>query len=294
MAMRYDPYGKPIPVAPSAVKKGNVMPTTTKPKTAGRTGTATQKAPGIVAGPAPLPSAPTPAPVPNPNPTALSGDPRNIGGASAINAASAAPAGTPTPGASQYTPTGTDPVQGFAGRYPTGQLGQLFQQPGILAEDVLKSMGIGTNKQLIGNYGAVSQYAPILAEIFTALSGNTGMEAGVNTMADYMKNMATPGGRGLDSGELMRAILNPAAGSDFANLFGQTDQYGNPLSASDVMSLLKPYLQGAMSGDTPLHQQAMLARLQSDANNFNAQVARGQNPVGTNFLNYMAKSGAYY
>lgn len=221
-----------------------------------------------------------------------SGDARNIGGASAVNNATSQPAGRGMmEGSSQY-PGHRDPVNGVAGNYLSGQLGTLFSQPGILAEDVLNSMGLGTNRQMLGQFGYATQYAPALAELLTNMTGNTSQEAGVNTMADYLRQMATKGGMVPDANLLLQGIVNPLKGSDLYDMLNAVDpNTGLPISASDQFSIMKPYLQAAMSFTTPLHQNAQMAALQTALANFQGQVARGGNPGGSSFYDYLRQNG---
>lgn len=198
----------------------------------------------------------------------------------------------PNPSAgSNFGSGGTDPVGGFAARYPAGQLMTLFQQPGIVGEDVLGHMGLGVNDQMLGQYGYAMQFAPAIAELLGARTNNTSLEGGVNTMADYARNLGTPGGRLPDQRELLPGILDPSKGSDIYDLLNAVDpNTGLPITAAEQMSLMQPYIQAATSATTPLHQRAIDSALDRELANFQAKVARGQSPGGTSFYNYLFRN----
>lgn len=200
-----------------------------------------------------------------------------------------------TGGGSQYGNQYNDPVGGFASRYPTGQLGNVMANPGILAQDVLTQvLGQAPNQQLLGSYAPVAAYAPLIAELMSSFTGNPSLEAGINTGADYLQQMATPGGRGLDSKAILAAILNPAAGSDLYDLLNQIDpQTGLPINAGRQADLMLPYIGAATSGDTALHQNAQRAALNRAVQQFDYQSAQpgGGDIAGATFYDYLRRQG---
>lgn len=214
--------------------------------------------------------------------------------AGAQSVPAAANPATPNYGSSQYGSKGTDPVGGFFGQnYLSGMWPTLYEQPGIVMEDVLKSMGMG-NPMLAAQMGNATQYAPTLAELMASITGNYSAEGLVNTMADYSKQLATKGGRLPDARELMPGILNPAAGSDMYDLLNQVDpNTGLRITAAEQMNLMQPYIQAANSATTPLHQRAIMAAMERALADLQGGMARGNVPAETSAMEYLRKNNLY-
>jgi hypothetical protein len=198
--------------------------------------------------------------------------------------------GTSGQGNSGYDANSTDPFTGFASRYAPGDASTLYQNPQVIANDVLSQMGLNTPgmRQLIGQNADAAFYLSFL------LNGQDptaqGDEASINTMADYFKNQATAGGLSPDYNSLIRSILNPG-GMDNNPLA----QYLNVADPSTQVSNLLQLARPALNSVHPLTQKAGLGYLSDLGDQFLSSTAGGdQAAYNGNFGNFIQRKGGLY
>jgi hypothetical protein len=249
--------------------------------------------------------------------TALQGPPQKVvgagsGGASAKPAAPPAitPLASPALGsgptgsavAGQGQPIGTPPSSslsqgdrfgGFAGRYAPSGVGNLYQNPQIVANDVLSSMGYGGNVGLQSQLGDIAQIAPALSFLMTAGGGASaqGDEDLINMMGAILRQQGTPGGEAIDYRSMLGNILGSGP-NDLIYNYAARDANGNPLSAGDQSSALKGLLSAAMANVNPFAQRAMMGMAGSALTDYQGQAARGMTQGASNTaLDYLRSKG---
>jgi hypothetical protein len=214
-----------------------------------------------------------------------------IGGGAVVAQSTGAGTGTPGTGGLGTDNSTGDPFTGFAGRYDPSGVGALYNNPQLLANDVLSGMGLGGNVALQNQLGDIAQIAPALAFLMSSKFNNgQGDESSINTMAGILKDQMTPGGTALD----YRALLNDLmGGGDLVNSYTSLDANGNALSGADQSNAVKGLLSAALGNVNPFAQRAMMGMTGNALNQWQGQLTQaspGNPPAGT-ALDYLRQSG---
>lgn len=185
----------------------------------------------------------------------------------------------------------TDPLSGFAARYTPGMLqaGTLYSHPEILSADVLKSMGY--NSGTLANLFSPMADAGYALDLIMNGSGhgraNGTDNATINWVAGLLQNMATPGGRTIDTDYAMRHILGADAASPLGSYLGLVDPAlgGTGGQATGVASTLTPQQQidaygqllgAAIQGMNPYYQRAMSNFINTAESGYQGALSHGQ------------------
>lgn len=172
-------------------------------------------------------------------------------------------------------PYAGDPFTGDAGRYMPGSSGTIFNTPGLVLQDALRSMGI-QDPLNSGLYYMLEPYADVINEMLLMQHGGPGgggisPESAINYFDDAFTQLGTQGGRAPSFNSLFGNVMEagqPGVESDlgyFLNVADPTQQVRN------LMTL------GRAAGSVGLHP------LFADA--FNARMA----VAGNDFLNQQVK-----
>lgn len=176
----------------------------------------------------------------------------SAGQANSITAWQAAnPASVRTPGipTSVPDPTAMGGAGADFGYTPTG-LGQLYQNPVPLAQDVLGGMGIDNfgMAQLLADAFNPALYARM---IMSKGMGDQSDQAVIDYIANYLQQATTPGGAMPEFDDMMRRLLSAG------------DPNSSPLAADlssltpeDQVKTMQAYMQAAGFGNNPLAQRA--------------------------------------
>jgi hypothetical protein len=231
-----------------------------------------------------------------PNPKPASNPPPSLG---AGPTGSAVGGGTTAGGATGFqNPAGSMPngnnFGGFAGRYSPGGVGQLYEDPSIISDDVLYQMGFGGNRALQAQLGDVAQIAPALAFLMNVGGGKTniGDEDMINTMGAMLRQQGTTGGQAIDYKSLLGNILG-AGPDDQIRAYTSLDAAGNPLSGGDQQSALMGLLSAALGNVNPFSQRAMMGQAGAALQDWRGELAQGMTngaKQGT-ALDYLRKTG---
>jgi len=178
----------------------------------------------------------------------------------------------------------TEPYTGFASRYTPGSAEMLFGNPNIILKDVVRDMGLPGDG---GGYFMAQPYMNYGNALFAlANGGNTDMAngangTGINFLADYARNLLTPGGQAVQFNQGLDALQNAAPGSMLDNLLNiaapedQVKNYSNLVNALTAAS------------SHPLWARAMQSFLADRGTDFMSSMARGE--AQTNFGNYLGR-----
>ena len=207
----------------------------------------------------------------------------------AYQAAAPANPGGSRPGTS--IPNG-DPFTGFAGNFSPSGVGNIYQNPQILANQVLDSMGYGGNVALQAQLGDLAQVAPAIAFLMNSSRGASaqGDEDLLNTAGAFLRTQGTQGGQGVDYQALLGQILG--GNNDLINSYTSRDANGNALSGADQSSAVKQLLSAALTNMNPFSQRATMGMIGSGLTDWQGQLAQGLNPgaAGT-AIDYLRKNG---
>jgi hypothetical protein len=170
----------------------------------------------------------------------------------------------------------TEPLTGFAARYAPGTIGDVSENPGVIARDVLQSMGIDPNGPLGNRYSQLAGF--YASQLIPILYGNTPIEQMphhgdvVNRIAEFMQTSATPGGGVVNPRELLQLVLGEAS---------------KPTTGPQTM------MSALFGGQTPGDQAGNMASMISDISNWAPNARFGQalrNWVGVQSENYLREA----
>ena len=229
-----------------------------------------------------------------PSARAASGTPAAAGAGSALTAAMGGGTGPGVqPGGSGGNGTGLayqgDPWTGFAGQYVPGKADDIFSNPGIVLQDVLRGMGIDNPAQS-GYYAELEPLADVINEIMLLQNPNANAagspESAVNYFSNFFSQMATPGGRAPDF-RTMRAVLEGADPQSALGLFlgGANDQ------RTQMQNYLKLGRAAAEVGLHPYYADAYNQLLAVMANDYMNQTAKGNT---SQFVDFADKYDSYF
>lgn len=178
----------------------------------------------------------------------------------------------------------TAPYTGFAARYTPGSADMLFGNPNIILKDVVRDMGLPGDG---GGYFMAQPYMNYANALFAlANGGNTDManganDVGINFLADYARNLLTPGGQAVQFNQGLDALQNYAPGSMLDNLLNIATPEDQVKNYSNLVNAL------TAASSHPLWARAMQSFLADRGTDFMSSMARGD--AQTNFGNYMAR-----
>jgi hypothetical protein len=214
----------------------------------------------------------------------------NLGGGGGTGIGGGPQAGTPASGAlgSQGEYSG-DPFTGFSARYEPGMAKQLFNNPGLILQDVLRYQGVsdplGANA---GYYNALEPLADIANELLLMqnnVPGGLSPESAINTIASMFNNQSTVGGRAPSFNDLITNMLGADMGSPLGAYLS---------SGLDPNQQIKNFLNlGQAAGTVGLHPyyaDAFNAIMATAANDYLSQMATGQ--YTGNFEDYFGQNYA--
>jgi len=176
------------------------------------------------------------------------------------------------------------PYTGFAARYTPGSADMLFGNPNIILKDVVRDMGLPGDG---GGYFMAQPYMNYANALFALANGggtdmaNGANGEGINYLADYARNLMTPGGEAIQFDQGLNALQNYAPGSMLDNLLNiaapedQVKNYSNLVNALTAAS------------SHPLWARAMQSFLADRGTDFMSSMARGD--AQTNFGNYLGR-----
>src|SRR6188768_878883 len=105
----------------------------------------------------------------------------------------------------------TAPYTGFASRYTPGSAEMLFGNPDVILKDVVRDMGMpGAG----GGYFMAQPYMNYANALFALANGggtdmaNGANDVGINYLADYARQLLTPGGQGVQFNQGLSALQN--------------------------------------------------------------------------------------
>lgn len=196
--------------------------------------------------------------------------------------------GGQNPAGNTYMPPNNNlgsPMTGLGAEYgytPQG-LGMLYDNPGLLAQDVLGQKGVdnyGLSQQL-GDAMAPALYAYTMQNPNFSQSQDQDV---INYIAQYMQQMVTPGGSMPSYDELMTALLgvnDPT--TDLGKAFAT-------MSPQDQAAFIKDYAGQAGYTLNPLMQRMLGRKFDYESQGYLGGIAKG-NPQGTSYADYLAKNG---
>ncbi len=202
-------------------------------------------------------------------------------GTGSLQAASGSPGGSGGNGGA--LPYSGDPFTGFASRYVPGKADDIFANPGIVLQDVLRGMGIA-NPEQSGYYYELEPLADVVNEIMLMSNPNANgagsPESAINYMASFFQNMGTPGGRAPDF-RTLEANLNGADPTSALGLFlgGANDQ------RTQMQNFLKMGRAAAEIGLHPYYADAYNQKLAMAANAYMGDTAKGNTAQFRDFYN---------
>jgi hypothetical protein len=169
-------------------------------------------------------------------------------------------------------PFSGDPWTGFAGQYAPGKQDDIFANPGIVLQDVLRGLGV-SNPTQSGYYYEMEPLADVINEIMLLQNPNAqgSGESAVNYFNTFFKNMATPGGRAPDF-DLLRQSLEGADPQNSLGLFlgGANDQ------RTQMQNFLKLGRAAAEVGLHPYYADAFNQLMAVAANDYMNAGAKGE------------------
>jgi hypothetical protein len=205
---------------------------------------------------------------------------------SAMSAAAAAPSYSSNPSGTGWNGGTTDTIDGYLKQFgytPQG-LGQLYDNPQPLAQDVLGTRGI-TNPGM----------AQELAELFDMFQAsqfvnNRGGSATdndtLNYIANAMQQAITPGGQYMDPYYFMQTILgqNGGQGNPLSSFLG-----GDNLTPDQQMSRVNQLIANGLPGMNPYAQQAYGGFLQDQQNQYREGIMKGD-PNAQSYFDFLQQS----
>lgn len=178
----------------------------------------------------------------------------------------------------------TAPYTGFASRYTPGSADMLFGNPNIILKDVVRDMGMPGDG---GGYFMAQPYMNYANALFAlANGGNTDManganDVGINFLADYARNLLTPGGEAVQFDQGLNALQNAAPGSMLDNLLNLAAPEDQVKNYSNLVNAL------TAASSHPLWARAMQSFLADRGTDFMSSMARGE--AKSNFGNYLGR-----
>ena len=261
-----------------AVGRPKIQKASTRENTAPQTGSVVKSQLGAT------PAPPTGSALPI---TGAPGGMANTALGAAVGAAGAPPGSPPS--------VGTDLMGGFAGRYntSTGPRG-VYDNPDIVTRDVLASLGIPATGTMIGESGDFTD-AMMQLVFLRQLAGKGGPtdEAAINELASLIGSGMQPGGRYADPREALGMLMEPGGSGTLLSqyLYGGVDPTTGqpvPYTLDKEMGALGPLYGGAISGMSPVVQQAMFNALAASQQGAQYDLARGQG--GQHIADYLRKN----
>lgn len=208
-------------------------------------------------------------PVPSPKVVAGSGDPRNIGGLSAVN---------PQTAASAYQGSGSSPLvggpistpaTGFAAQvgYRPEAIQSLLAQPELILADLMSQRGMSPNGAGAGLMALGTPYMDALNAVMPLAFGgglpNTPWSP-INWLAQMGQQAITPGGAAIDFHDVMRQLGGLAPGSATYDSL-----YGTGMSPLDQVNATKQIVYGAAQAGLPeFFQRAVQNQMNAAALDF--------------------------
>lgn len=169
-------------------------------------------------------------------------------------------------------PYSGDPWTGAAGKYVPGKQGDIFANPGIVLQDVLRGLGV-TDPAQSGYYYSLEPWADVINELMLLQnpSAQGSGESAVNYMNTAFKNLSTPGGRAPDF-DVLRASLENADPNNALGLFlgGANDQ------RTQMQNFLKLGRAAAEAGLHPYYADAFNQLMAVAANDYMNATAKGE------------------
>lgn len=191
-------------------------------------------------------------------------------------------------GGSLPTDAVLDRMSGFASRYDPTQINQIMDNPNIVLEDVLKSLGYSAGNTRMAEMGPYAENMLNLAGLLQ-MSGSLGGadqadETMLNTLAELMSNGMGAGGQSVEYKNALGMLMNPK-GAVNEYLFGVP---GDPsFGLSQQAAALAPMFQAAISGVNPFTQRAMGSAYRAAENSAQKALAHGQMQSDPRILNYL-------
>jgi hypothetical protein len=182
----------------------------------------------------------------------------------------------------------TDRLNGFASRYDPSQINQIMDNPNIVLEDVLKSLGYPAGNTRMAEMGPYAENMLNLAGLLQMSGSLTGSdqadETMLNTIAELMSNGMGQGGQSVEYKTALDMLMNPQGGMD-EYLFGVADD--PTFGLSEQASALGPMFQAATAGVNPFTQRAMASAYRSAQNKAQQQLAHGEMQSDPRILNFL-------
>lgn len=240
--------------------------------------------------PPPVPAGPSAPPVPSPyaNRTQTATPYYNpVTGMDYTAQGGGPPTGRYNPsGSDLYGPRESDPFTGFASRYTPMGAGQIWADPTIVFQDIMRDRGVplAPGSGFMDAAQQIGALVPYLNMLMANAPGETGDEAGINFMAELFRQMSSRGGRAPDAGFLLDQILDP-------NAITALSLYGGPgagLPVDQQINALTDFATAALFGVNPLVQRAVVNAVQGAGQGYRGALARGDLETGANpFLDYI-------
>ena len=194
-------------------------------------------------------------------------------------------------------PTGgvLDPFTGFAKRYDPSFVGQFYDNPNLMLNDVLQasgmnSTGAGLRQAEMGDYSKNMRDLAALMIMSGSQGGQSQQdEALLNTAAKLMQQGMGAGGQSVQAGSALQMLLNPQANGALSRyLIGDPGNQAG-LGLGDQASVLNGLFQSATSGINPYTQRALASSYGGALNNaqsdmLHGQYGQGQNPELYNYV----------
>jgi len=154
----------------------------------------------------------------------------------------------------------------------------------VILKDVVRDMGLpGAG----GGYFMAQPYMNYANALFALANGggtdmaNGANDVGINYLADYARQLLTPGGQGIQFNQGLSALQNYAPGSMLDNLLNIATPEDQVKNYSSLVNAL------TAASSHPLWARAMQGFLDDRGTDFMSSMARGD--AQTNFGNYLAK-----
>lgn len=213
--------------------------------------------------------------------------------AAAPTAASADPGRSfPNQPGSSNTNGVTNPFDGFSSRYEPSKVGEVYANPNMIAQDVLRMQGQMPTNSGMAAMGDYSQRMMDLAQLLGLTQGggqNLGDETTINTTAELLANAMGPGGQAVDYAAVLELLMNPTAGGGLAKtLYGATgdDSFG----LNEQNQALQPLFMSAITGMSPMAQRAAASAYRGAQNLAGQDMARGTGGDGATITNYLRQN----
>lgn len=216
--------------------------------------------------------------------------PTNVAGVSA-------PGGVPgggVPGGGFPGADITDPYGGFAKPFLPGMAPTIFNEPQILLQQAMRQQGLNPTGGAGGLYNAVlpfADYANALAMLGLGQGsdlGQGGAEQAINWMGKYFQNLMTPGGRGIDFNEGLRALQGAGENSAIGQFLNYSTDPREQIQA--FKSLALPL---AASSLHPLFARAFENALNTNADQYLWSISGPGSATG-NFGNYFGQNSPVF